>query len=103
MSQDFDNDNKDAVVFATSLVGQVNREDVGSMVQVQREMLSRFEKTNEMLINFNLLSGARYEASVKDFQTHTQLLADMRQDLDSIFKRIRRQDINQIVDMLRED
>lgn len=89
MSESGDNDNKDAVVFASTLVGQVNREDVSSMVQVQRDMLSRYEKTNEMLINFNLLSASRYEASVKDFQIHTQLLADMRQDLDSIFKRIR--------------
>jgi hypothetical protein len=42
-----------------------------------------------MLINFNQLSFQRYEASVQDFQKHTQLLFDMKKDLDSIFKRIR--------------
>lgn len=51
--------------------------------------LSRYEKTNEMLINFNLLSSSRYEVTVKEFQNHTQLLSDMKRDLDSIFKRIR--------------
>lgn len=51
--------------------------------------LSRFEKTNEMLINFNILSANRFEATVKDFQKHTQLLFDMKKDLDTVFKRIR--------------
>ncbi|XP_025077650.1 kxDL motif-containing protein 1-like isoform X3 [Pomacea canaliculata] len=80
---------QDAVVVASSLVEQINREDVNNMVQVQRDMLSRYEKTNEMLINFNLLSSSRYEVTVKEFQNHTQLLSDMKRDLDSIFKRIR--------------
>ncbi|XP_070212861.1 kxDL motif-containing protein 1-like isoform X2 [Littorina saxatilis] len=86
---DIEADKREAVVFASSLVQQVNREDVANMVQVQRGMLQRFEKTNEMLINFNQLSGTRYEASVKEFQGHTLLLSDMKKDLDSIFKRIR--------------
>ena len=51
--------------------------------------LSRFEKTNEMLINFNLLSTARYDVTVKEFHQHTQLLYDMKKDLDGVFKRIR--------------
>lgn len=59
------------------------------MVYIQRDMLGRFEKTNEMLINFNMLSSGRYEATLKEFQKHTQLLFDMKKDLDSIFRRIR--------------
>ncbi|BFY98292.1 hypothetical protein BsWGS_01332 [Bradybaena similaris] len=83
------NTHDDATTFAASLMEQVNREDVASMVYIQRDMLSRFEKTNEMLINFNILSANRFDATVKDFQKHTQLLFDMKKDLDTVFKRIR--------------
>ncbi|GFS15579.1 kxDL motif-containing protein 1-like [Elysia marginata] len=79
----------DANTFAASLVGQVNQEDIPQMVYIQRDMLGRFEKTNEMLINFNMLSSGRYEATVTEFQKHTQLLFDMKKDLNSIFRRIR--------------
>jgi len=51
--------------------------------------MSRFEKTNEMLLNFNRLSDARYEQTQKDFKKHIHLLHDMRKDLDNIFRRIR--------------
>ena len=51
--------------------------------------MSRFEKTNEMLLNFNRLSDARYESTQADFRKHIHLLHDMRKDLDNIFRRIR--------------
>jgi len=51
--------------------------------------MSRFEKTNEMLLNFNRLSDARYESTQTDFRKHIHLLHDMRKDLDNIFRRIR--------------
>ncbi|KAH9505092.1 KxDL motif-containing protein 1 [Bulinus truncatus] len=79
----------DAAVFASSLIEQVNTEDIASMVYIQRDMLARFEKTNEMLINFNMLSLSRYEATLKHFHKHTVLLSDMKKDLDTVFKRIR--------------
>ncbi|XP_046348999.1 kxDL motif-containing protein 1-like [Haliotis rufescens] len=79
-----------AEVFADALVGQVRRDDVASMVQHQREMLSRFEKTNEMLINFNMLSSSRFETTSQEFKRHTMLLYDMKKDLDIVFRRIRK-------------
>ncbi|XP_061173508.1 kxDL motif-containing protein 1-like [Saccostrea echinata] len=75
--------------FTEALVEQVNREDVQSMVQLQRDMLARYEKTNEMLINFNMLSSARCEATSQEFRQHTQVLGQMKADLDIIFRRIR--------------
>jgi len=51
--------------------------------------MSRFEKTNEMLLNFNRLSDARYELMQTDFRKHIHLLHEMRKDLDNIFRRIR--------------
>ena len=35
--------------------------DVEEMVRAQKEMLQRFEKTNEMLTNVNSLSAVRLE------------------------------------------
>ena len=51
--------------------------------------MSRYEKTNEMLINFNMLSSTRCEATTQDFRKHTQILGQMKADLDVIFRRIR--------------
>lgn len=51
--------------------------------------LQRFEKTNEMLTNCNQLSVNRLKTAGAEFKKHTALLADMKRDLDHIFKRIR--------------
>ena len=49
----------------------------------------RFEKTNEMLLNFNVLSVSRYESVEKDFHRYTTLLIDMKKDLDNAHSRIK--------------
>lgn len=51
--------------------------------------LQRFEKTNEMLTNCNALSASRLKQAGVEFKKHTQLLLDMKKDLDIIFKKIR--------------
>lgn len=51
--------------------------------------LQRFEKTNEMLTNCNALSASRLKTAGVEFKRHTQLLVDMKKDLDYIFKKIR--------------
>lgn len=53
-------------------------------------MLSRFEKTNEMLVNCNALAAARIDYAHQEFKRHTQLLIDMKKDLDNVFRRIRK-------------
>lgn len=75
--------------FLNSLTREINKEDVGQMVDSQNHMLSRFEKTVEMLINFNVLSESRYTPTHHEFKKHTALLTDMKKDLDGIFRRIR--------------
>lgn len=67
----------------------VNSEDVNAIIQAQRHMLDRFEKTNEMLINFNGLSNVRLQQMNEHFMLHTRSLVEMKKDLDSIFRRIR--------------
>jgi hypothetical protein len=42
-----------------------------------------------MLINCNALSAGRLQTAGAEFKKHSQLLLDMKKDLDNIFKRIR--------------
>ncbi|KAB0805226.1 hypothetical protein PPYR_02196 [Photinus pyralis] len=76
-------------VFIQGLAGIVNQQDVETMIRAQKQMLQRFEKTNEMLTNCNALSASRLKAVGPEFKKHTQLLQDMKKDLDYIFKKIR--------------
>jgi len=86
------NDNnclKASDVFLHGLTSEVNRNDVYHIMDTQKHMLSRFEKTNEMLLNFNVLSSTRYTSTDLDFKLHIQMLLDTKKDLDLVFKRIR--------------
>ncbi|XP_065088111.1 kxDL motif-containing protein CG10681 [Ochlerotatus camptorhynchus] len=76
-------------VFVQGLAGLVNQTDVEVMIRAQKQMLQRFEKTNEMLLNCNALSQSRLKIASEDFKKHTKLLHDMKKDLDYIFKKIR--------------
>ncbi|XP_061578075.1 kxDL motif-containing protein 1 [Cololabis saira] len=76
-------------VFCNKMLSMVNSEDVNAIIQAQRHMLDRFEKTNEMLINFNGLSNVRLQQMNERFLLHTRTLVEMKKDLDSIFRRIR--------------
>ncbi|XP_026294416.1 kxDL motif-containing protein CG10681 isoform X1 [Frankliniella occidentalis] len=75
-------------VFIQGLAGIVDQQDVEAMVRAQKQMLQRFEKTNEMLTNCNALSVNRLASAGTEFKKHTQLLVDMKKDLDQIFRRI---------------
>ncbi|XP_054160218.1 kxDL motif-containing protein CG10681-like [Oppia nitens] len=55
----------------------------------QINMLSRFEKTNEMLVNCNALAVIRFESANRDLKRYTQQLVDLQKDLDSVFHRIK--------------
>ncbi|MBN3321978.1 KXDL1 protein, partial [Atractosteus spatula] len=76
-------------MFCERMLSMVNSEDVNAIIQAQRHMLDRFEKTNEMLLNFNGLSSVRLQQMSDRFQHHTRTLVEMKKDLDSIFRRIR--------------
>ncbi|KAJ8382722.1 hypothetical protein SKAU_G00035000 [Synaphobranchus kaupii] len=76
-------------MFCDRMLSMVNSEDVNAIIQAQRHMLDRFEKTNEMLLNFNGLSNVRLQQMTEHFLLHTRTLLEMKKDLDSIFRRIR--------------
>ncbi|XP_062967846.1 kxDL motif-containing protein 1 isoform X1 [Cynocephalus volans] len=76
-------------VFCSRILSMVNTDDVNAIILAQKNMLDRFEKTNEMLLNFNSLSSARLQQMSERFLHHTRTLVEMKRDLDSIFRRIR--------------
>lgn len=76
-------------VFVQGLAGMVDQNDVELLIRAQKNMLQRFEKTTEMLTNCNQLSENRLRAASVEFKRHTQLLLDMKKDLNYIFKKIR--------------
>ncbi|CAH0551904.1 unnamed protein product [Brassicogethes aeneus] len=76
-------------VFIQGLAGIVDQQDVESMIRAQKQMLQRFEKTNEMLTNCNALSASRLKSVAPEFKKHIHLLLDVKKDLDYIFKKIR--------------
>ncbi|XP_048651243.1 kxDL motif-containing protein 1 isoform X2 [Marmota marmota marmota] len=75
-------------VFCSRILSMVNTDDVNAIILAQKNMLDRFEKTNEMLLNFNNLSSARLQQMSERFLHHTRTLVEMKRDLDSIFRRI---------------
>ncbi|XP_036749521.1 kxDL motif-containing protein 1 isoform X2 [Manis pentadactyla] len=76
-------------VFCSRILSMVNTDDVNAIILAQKNMLDRFEKTNEMLLNFNNLSSVRLQQMSERFVHHTRTLVEMKRDLDSIFRRIR--------------
>ncbi|KAG6458365.1 kxDL motif-containing protein CG10681 [Manduca sexta] len=76
-------------VFVQGLAGMVDQTDVEIIIRAQKNMLQRFEKTTEMLTNCNQLSASRLRAASAEFKKHTQLLLEMKKDLEFIFKKIR--------------
>ncbi|XP_020864545.1 kxDL motif-containing protein 1 isoform X1 [Phascolarctos cinereus] len=81
--------NSASEVFCNRILSMVNSEDVNAIIQAQKNMLDRFEKTNEMLLNFNNLSNVRMQQMSERFTHHTRTLMEMKKDLDSIFRRLR--------------
>nr|CAG4642761.1 EOG090X0CBU [Evadne anonyx] len=76
-------------VFVQGLAGFIQQQDVEAMIRAQKQMLQRFEKTNEMLVNCNALSQIHLQKANQEFKRHIQLLNEVKRDLDNIFKRVK--------------
>lgn len=77
------------IVFVQSLQRQVNEDDIQALIQSQKHMLNRFEKTNEMLINCNSLLAIRHTGASKELKKHITFLIELKKDLETVFRRIR--------------
>lgn len=75
-------------VFVQGLAGIVDQQDVEMMVRAQKQMLQKFEKTNEMLANCNTLSANRMKTAASEFKKNTKLILEMKKDFEYIFKKI---------------
>ncbi|XKL60541.1 hypothetical protein PGB90_007598 [Kerria lacca] len=75
-------------VFIQGLAGLIDQQDVESMIRAQKQILQRFEKTNEMLSNCNNLSVSRLKIAGQQFKNYKQLILDIKKDLDYTFKKI---------------
>ncbi|XP_025016406.1 kxDL motif-containing protein CG10681-like [Tetranychus urticae] len=75
--------------FVNSLLNLIDQNKIDGIIDTQRHMMARFEKTNEMLVNCNALSLSRYEIAMKEVKRMSQNLGEMKKDLDYIFKRVK--------------
>ena len=79
---------KPSDVFAHQVGNLISDEDISKIISSQRQMLCRYEKTNEMLITVTDLASQRYQVLNSEFRNHTSALLEMKKDLDSTFRRI---------------
>ncbi|CAG0915585.1 unnamed protein product [Notodromas monacha] len=76
-------------VFVQSLARQTDEGDVETILCHQRDLLSRYEKTNEMLVNSTTVSAMRSQNAAVDFKRHVTVLREMKKDLDYVFRKVR--------------
>lgn len=75
--------------FYSRMEAMIKKGDVEAILEIQKETLSKFEKTNAKFGKFNDLSAARFLNLNHQLKGHTKMLIEMKKDLDSIFRRIR--------------
>ncbi len=67
----------------------VCQKDVNSIRQSQVQTSRKFEETNEMLHQFNILSEATFIELQSCFKKHEQVLKNLNTNLNGIFRRLR--------------
>ncbi|CAG2118788.1 unnamed protein product [Medioppia subpectinata] len=74
---------------STVMCRLVDSQHVDAVLDSQTNMLSMYEKSNEMLVNCNALAVHRFTHTSVAVQRYVQQLTDLRKDLDSVYHRIK--------------
>ncbi|CAH8842828.1 unnamed protein product [Trichobilharzia szidati] len=75
--------------FGDSLNNVINSPEAVKIIQQQELMLTKFEKTNEMLRTVSELSEGRYRILCNELNTHTKTILSLKKEMNDVFKRIR--------------
>ncbi|KAI8374264.1 uncharacterized protein BYT42DRAFT_615439 [Radiomyces spectabilis] len=75
---------------AEKLIHAKNEQAIGEILETQAQCLQMYKDTQQKLEAFNEFSKARYQNVHKHFEAHTKLLKEMRNDLNSVFSKLRK-------------
>ncbi|KAK4469390.1 hypothetical protein MN116_006946 [Schistosoma mekongi] len=75
--------------FDISIENMISSSDAVKIITFQEAMLTKLEKTNEMLRTVSELSNGRYRILFTELTAHTKTIMSLKREMDDIFKRIR--------------
>ncbi|KAI8380115.1 hypothetical protein BD560DRAFT_432365 [Blakeslea trispora] len=75
---------------ADQLLQLKSDEDIQTILDDQEECLEVYKDTQKKLEALNKFSQIRYQHVHKHFEAHTKLLVDVKNDLNSVFSKIRK-------------
>ncbi|KAJ3110125.1 KxDL motif-containing protein 1 [Phlyctochytrium bullatum] len=67
----------------------INKDNMNAILEKQEEILASLRRSNRSLDAFNSFSASRYEENVANIESYTNMLKEMKSDLEVVFKRIR--------------
>lgn len=76
-------------VFLDRLAAMMHHGNISEVIKEQEKMLLSLEVSNEKLTSYNNVSEATFRRLSGVFVQNTKLLADMKKELDTVFRRIR--------------
>ncbi|KAI7876091.1 hypothetical protein K492DRAFT_167470 [Lichtheimia hyalospora FSU 10163] len=79
-----------SAIIAQELMNARNQDDLDRIQHEQTQCLKTCQNTQQQLQAFNDFSKARYQNINKHFETHTAMLKEMKRDMDSVFKKLRK-------------
>ncbi|CAH8482734.1 unnamed protein product [Schistosoma turkestanicum] len=72
-----------------SIQNMISSSEAAKIIALQEAMLTKFEKTNEMLRTVSELSDGRCRVLFTELTAHTKTIISLKKEMDDVFKRIR--------------
>ncbi|KAI7900232.1 uncharacterized protein BX663DRAFT_517986 [Cokeromyces recurvatus] len=76
--------------FANQLLQLKSEDEIKTITKDQDECLANYKEIEQKLEAFNKFSQARYQNIHKHFEAHTKLLKEIKEDLNSVFIKLRK-------------